>query len=162
MMVSDLSSGGRKSSRISAHQAPSSAKFDRQRNLTLKARPRGIIEPLGRSSMRSKGSSNSSEDKVKVCKNCLRKMVEFLFTQVGVGAVVVCYTIVGASIFQARQIEVVFTCVLITSKTCQANWPPKLAFLCNRGRSWRSFFWFNELYLLRYTLWIHYTLIIET
>lgn len=56
--------------------------------------------------MRSKGSSNSSEDKAKVLKNCLRKMVEFLFTQVGVGAVVVCYTIVGASIFQANLVSI--------------------------------------------------------
>ena len=76
-------------------------KLDRQRNLTLKSRTSARVEPLGRSSLRSKGSSNSSnQDKVKVFKNCLRKMVEFLFAQVGAGGVVVCYTIVGASIFQ--------------------------------------------------------------
>ena len=74
-------------------------KLDRQRNLTLRSRS-SRVEPLGRSSLRSKGSSNSSEDKVKMFKNCVRKMIEFLFTQVGVGAVVVCFTIVGASIFQ--------------------------------------------------------------
>ena len=104
MMVSELSSG-RKMSRMSyqssgnSHGMPS--KLDRQRNLTLRA-PRSSrgVEPLGRSSLRSKGSSNSSEDKVKMFKNCVRRMIEFLFTQVGVGAVVVCFTIVGASIFQ--------------------------------------------------------------
>ena len=46
--------------------------LDRQRNLTLKSRTSARVEPLGRSSLRSKGSSNSSnQDKVKVFKNCL-------------------------------------------------------------------------------------------
>ena len=77
------------------------AKLDRHRNLTLKSRT-SRVEPLGRSSLRSKGSSNSSsqQDKVKLVKNCLRKFVEFIFAQIGVGGIMVCYTIVGASIFQ--------------------------------------------------------------
>ena len=76
-------------------------KLERQRNLTLKSRTSTRVEPLGRSSLRSKGSSNSSnQDKVKIFKNCLRKMVEFIFAQVGMGSMVLCYTIVGASIFQ--------------------------------------------------------------
>ena len=107
-MMAELSSK-RKMSRLSYQSANSSGimnqqhhahpKLDRQRNLTLRSRS-SRVEPLGRSSLRSKGSSNSSEDKVKMFKNCVRKMIEFLFTQVGVGAVVVCFTIVGASIFQ--------------------------------------------------------------
>ena len=49
----------------------------------------------------SKGSSNSSgQDKVKLFKNCVKKMVGFVFAQVGVGGAFMCYTIVGASIFQ--------------------------------------------------------------
>ena len=106
--MAELSSK-RKMSRLSYQSANSSGimnqqhhahpKLDRQRNLTLRSRS-SRVEPLGRSSLRSKGSSNSSEDKVKMFKNCVRKMIEFLFTQVGVGAVVVCFTIVGASIFQ--------------------------------------------------------------
>ena len=107
MMVSELSTAGRKMSRMSYQSSANShgmpIKLDRQRNLTLRA-PRSSrgVEPLGRSSLRSKGSSNSSEDKVKMFKNCVRRMIEFLFTQVGVGAVVVCFTIVGASIFQVE------------------------------------------------------------
>ena len=106
-MMAELSSK-RKMSRLSYQSANSSGimnqqhphpKLDRQRNLTLRSRS-SRVEPLGRSSLRSKGSSNSSQDKVKMFKNCVRKMIEFLFTQVGVGAVVVCFTIVGASIFQ--------------------------------------------------------------
>ena len=75
-------------------------KFDRSRNLTLKSKSSRAVEPLGRSSLRSKGSSNSSEDRVKLFKNCVRKMFLFLFTQIGVGAFVVFYTICGALIFQ--------------------------------------------------------------
>ena len=76
-------------------------KFDRQRNLTLKSKSsRGTVEPLGRSSLRSKSSSNSSGDRVKLFKNCVKKIFLFLFTQVGVGAFVVLYTIAGALIFQ--------------------------------------------------------------
>jgi hypothetical protein len=110
-MMADLSSA-RKMSRMSQHHqvvptliavgcGAGAPKLDRQRNLTMRSRP-GRVEPLGRSSLRSKGSSNSTqeEDRVKLFKNCVRKIVEFLCTQVGVGGVVVCYTIVGASIFQ--------------------------------------------------------------
>ena len=76
-------------------------KFDRSRNLTLKSKSsRGTVEPLGRSSLRSKSSSNSSGDRVKLFKNCVKKIFLFLFTQVGVGAFVVMYTIAGALIFQ--------------------------------------------------------------
>ena len=87
-------------------------KLERQRNLTLKSKTSARVEPLGRSSLRSrdpsllrsKGSSNSSnQDKMKLFKNCLRKMVEFIFAQVGMGSMVVCYTIVGASIFQVSR-----------------------------------------------------------
>ena len=86
-MMAELSSK-RKMSRLSYQSANSSGimnqqhhahpKLDRQRNLTLRSRS-SRVEPLGRSSLRSKGSSNSSEDKVKMFKNCVRKMIEFLF-----------------------------------------------------------------------------------
>ncbi len=106
-MIADLGNVRKISRTTSAYHPPAPAsvtsggtlKFDRQRNLTMKSCP-GRVEPLGRRSLRSKGSSNSSEDKVKQCKNCVRRLAEFFFTQVGVGAVVVCYTIVGAIIFQ--------------------------------------------------------------
>ena len=56
---------------------------------------------IGRSSIRSKGSSANSDNKLKVLKNCFRSTVEFMFTQVGVGGVVIAYTILGAVAFQA-------------------------------------------------------------
>ena len=83
--------------------------LNRTRNLTMKNRQHGgRIEPLGRSSLRSKASTstkssgNNAEkgNRVKAFKNCCRKTVEFMFTQVGVGAIVVMYTLMGASIFQ--------------------------------------------------------------
>lgn len=117
MMAAQLSQGmdlgGRKMSRIS-YQHPGidsstspGKSMDGRRNLTLKSRSsRRGVEPLGRSSLRSKGSSSNSgsggkaTDKVKLLKNCLRTMAEFMCAQVGVGSVMVAYTIVGASIFQ--------------------------------------------------------------
>lgn len=112
MAAQTMDLGGRKMSRISYHQNPAadnaalSKSMDR-RNLTLKSRSsRRGVEPLGRSSLRSKGSSSNSgsgaTDKVKMLKNCLRTMAEFMCAQVGVGSIMVCYTIVGASIFQVH------------------------------------------------------------
>lgn len=96
---------------------PRNVPLNRSRNLTMRNRPSGRIEPLGRSSLRSKGSSSSSDKhkggekteeqdlpkgkrRLKAMKNCCRKAVEFMFTQVGVGAVVVFYTLMGARLVQ--------------------------------------------------------------
>lgn len=50
-----------------------------------------------RSSLRSRDSSSTTEsDPREKIKDCLRKFVAFMCTQVGVGALVVCYAIVGA------------------------------------------------------------------
>ncbi|CAG0925102.1 unnamed protein product, partial [Notodromas monacha] len=58
---------------------------------------------LLRSSLRSKGSSSSSgeRDPRERFKDCCRKIVQFLFSQVGVGALVVGYAIFGAFAFIA-------------------------------------------------------------
>lgn len=55
-----------------------------------------------RSSMRSRGSNstNGSDPREKV-KDCCRKLVAFMCTQVGVGALIVGYAIIGAFAFQA-------------------------------------------------------------
>lgn len=54
-----------------------------------------------RSSLRSKGSSSTSDvDPREKIKDCCRKFVAFMCTQVGVGGLVVGYTIVGAFTFQ--------------------------------------------------------------
>ena len=101
-------------------------KFDRQRNLTLKSKSsRGTVEPLGRSSLRSKSSSNSSGDRVKLFKNCVKKIFLFLFTQVGVGAFVVLYTIAGALIFQVSYQVVVKKCYILSGILAflASGWP---------------------------------------
>ncbi|KAG7310157.1 hypothetical protein JYU34_004710 [Plutella xylostella] len=51
-------------------------------------------------SMRSRDSSSTvgSDPREKI-KDCLRKFIAFMFTQVGVGALVVCYAILGAASF---------------------------------------------------------------
>ncbi|XP_041968054.1 TWiK family of potassium channels protein 7 [Aricia agestis] len=51
-------------------------------------------------SFRSKDSTstNDSDPREKI-KDCLRKFIAFMFTQVGVGALVVCYAILGAASF---------------------------------------------------------------
>lgn len=52
------------------------------------------------SSMRSRDSSSTAgSDPRERIKDCLRKFVAFMFTQVGVGALVVCYAILGAASF---------------------------------------------------------------
>ena len=62
------------------------------RNLTMRNRS-SKLEPLGRASLRSKGSSaganstasnekGGSSDRVRALKSCCRKLVEFTFTQV--------------------------------------------------------------------------------
>ncbi|RZC36292.1 Ion trans 2 domain containing protein [Asbolus verrucosus] len=56
-----------------------------------------------RSSSRSKDSSISDADPREKIKDCCRKFVAFMCTQVGVGALVVCYAIIGA--FGFREIE---------------------------------------------------------
>lgn len=81
---------------------------------------RSSLETLTRGSMRSgdsqrdswkdfsKGSSGFSEtekDRGKAVRTCCRATVEFVFTQVGVGGLVVCYTIVGAFAFQAIETQ---------------------------------------------------------
>lgn len=49
------------------------------------------------SSMRSRcSSSTTGSDPREKIKDCLRKFIAFMFTQVGVGALVVCYAILGA------------------------------------------------------------------
>lgn len=53
-----------------------------------------------RTSLRSKGSSSSDVDAREKIKDCCRKFVAFMCTQVGVGGLVVGYTIVGAFSFQ--------------------------------------------------------------
>ncbi|XP_026498445.1 TWiK family of potassium channels protein 7 [Vanessa tameamea] len=51
-------------------------------------------------SFRSKDSSSTVEsDPREKIKDCLRKFIAFMFTQVGVGALVVCYAILGAASF---------------------------------------------------------------
>lgn len=52
-------------------------------------------------SMRSRESSSTagSEDPREKIKDCFRKFIAFMFTQVGVGALVVCYAILGAVSF---------------------------------------------------------------
>eukprot|EP00095_Tigriopus_kingsejongensis_P003371 maker-scaffold153_size302544-snap-gene-1.7 protein:Tk03371 transcript:maker-scaffold153_size302544-snap-gene-1.7-mRNA-1 annotation:"hypothetical protein DAPPUDRAFT_324055" len=64
--------------------------------------------PPPRSSVRSKAStgSSSSQTRAKSLKSCCRTFVEFMFTQVGVGALVVAYTLMGASIFQHIETQV--------------------------------------------------------
>ena len=58
-------------------------------------------------SVRSRGSSSvSSSDPREKLKDCCRKFVAFMFTQVGVGAVVVCYAIAGAFAFMSIEAEV--------------------------------------------------------
>ena len=59
----------------------------RSRNLTMRSRSAGgRLEPLGRSSLRSKVSktstASSEQTRMKAFKNCCRKAVEFMFTQV--------------------------------------------------------------------------------
>ncbi|XP_023335414.1 TWiK family of potassium channels protein 18 isoform X1 [Eurytemora carolleeae] len=75
-----------------------------ERSRSIKSRST-YVGSLGGTSVRSKNSSASSEDKTKVVKDCCRSVVEFLFTQVGVGALVVSYTIVGAIAFQAIETQ---------------------------------------------------------
>lgn len=51
-------------------------------------------------SFRSKDSSSTTgSDPREKIKDCLRKFIAFMFTQVGVGALVVCYAILGAASF---------------------------------------------------------------
>lgn len=106
-------SGGRTSVRDGGGRSAGSKRPPRPsgRNLTMRQRSSGRPEPIGRSSLRSKASSSNSGsdpskhqavDRVKQLKNCCRIAVEFMFTQVGVGALVVAYTIMGASIFQVK------------------------------------------------------------
>ncbi|KAJ8985334.1 hypothetical protein NQ317_008365 [Molorchus minor] len=52
-----------------------------------------------RCSSRSKGSSSSDPDPREQIKDCCRKLVAFMCTQVGVGAMVFGYTLIGAVIF---------------------------------------------------------------
>lgn len=61
-----------------------------------------------RSSMRSSRGSNSStngSDPREKLKDCCRKFAAFMFTQVGVGALIVTYAVVGAFMFQAIERE---------------------------------------------------------
>ncbi|XP_073952746.1 TWiK family of potassium channels protein 7-like [Choristoneura fumiferana] len=52
------------------------------------------------SSMRSRDSpSSTGSDAREKIKDCLRKFIAFMFTQVGVGALVVCYAMLGAASF---------------------------------------------------------------
>ncbi|XP_064096003.1 TWiK family of potassium channels protein 18-like [Macrobrachium nipponense] len=56
----------------------------------------------GMASQRSYGtSSSSSQDSRTRCKNCYRKFISFMCTQVGVGGLVVSYAIMGAFAFKA-------------------------------------------------------------
>ena len=82
----------------------------------MRQRQTGHPEPIGRSSLRSKASKGSSSatprsagaagagggdgQRMRRFKDCCRITLEFTFTQVGVGALVVAYTIMGAFIFQ--------------------------------------------------------------
>ena len=80
----------------------------------MRQRQTGHPEPIGRSSLRSKASKESSGggtagsasagasdgQRMRRFKDCCRITLEFTFTQVGVGALVVAYTIMGAFIFQ--------------------------------------------------------------
>ena len=84
----------------------------------MRQRQTGHPEPIGRSSLRSKASKGSSGatasgggtggtgggggegQRMRKFKDCCRVTLEFTFTQVGVGALVVTYTILGAFIFQ--------------------------------------------------------------
>jgi potassium channel subfamily K, invertebrate len=61
----------------------------------------GASVPVTRSSVRSRssGGSSSEVDPRERVKACCRKLVEFMFTQVGVGGLVVCYAFVGAAGF---------------------------------------------------------------
>lgn len=60
-----------------------------------------------RGSVRSRGSSSaSSSDPREKLKDCCRQFVAFMFTQVGVGALVISYAIMGAFAFTAIEGEV--------------------------------------------------------
>lgn len=63
-----------------------------------------------RGSVRSRGSSSaSSSDPREKLKDCCRQFVAFMFTQVGVGALVVSYAIMGAFAFMAIEGETLVT-----------------------------------------------------
>lgn len=55
-------------------------------------------------SSRGSNSTNDSDPREKM-KDCCRKLAAFMFTQVGVGAVIVCYAICGAFAFQAIELK---------------------------------------------------------
>lgn len=62
--------------------------------------------PLPRSSLRSRGSSSTTgSDPREKIKDCCRKLVAFMCTQVGVGGLVVAYAIVGAFGFISVEIN---------------------------------------------------------
>lgn len=67
---------------------------------------RGRVPVRGmRSSVRSRGSSSTTSDPREKVKDCCRKLVAFMCTQVGVGGLVVCYAIMGAWVFIAIETQ---------------------------------------------------------
>lgn len=86
----------------------------------------------GRASQRSHGmvsqrsygtSSSSSHGSRTKCKNCCRKFVSFMCTQVGVGCLVVSYAIFGAFAFQNIEVKANLpTTVLIHDDTIRTLW----------------------------------------
>ena len=113
-----------KTSIVTSTSMPKNGKATR--NLTMARSPRaGHLEPMGRSSLRPgpkdgaisalamsslppsmrkrKEILTPSQRRWKAFRNICRTVFEFMFTQIGIGGLVIAYTIVGAFIFQ--QIE---------------------------------------------------------
>ena len=60
------------------------------------------VDPYGKMSVHSRVSTApTTPDRATVFKTFCRSLVQFMFTQVGVGGLVVCYTVCGAITFQA-------------------------------------------------------------
>ena len=116
-----------KSSTSAASSLPKNVKSTR--NLTMARSPRaGHLEPMGRSSLQpapkdgaisalvltstpssmrkhNKQILTTSQKRWKAFRNICRSIFELMFTQVGIGGIVIGYTIVGAFIFQAIELS---------------------------------------------------------
>lgn len=95
-----------------------------------------------RSSTRSKGSSSTSDvDPREKVKNCCRKLIAFMCTQVGVGGLVVGYAIVGAFAFKRIEegYKVQFDKVLASRNEClEKVWNITLHFNVNNEELFRT------------------------
>jgi len=94
-------------------------------------------------SIRSKGStSEESQDRAKAIKDCCRIFIELIFTQVGVGCLVVCYTIVGAIAFQSLEtmdaVDDITEVVIRRSKAVEDLWNITTTFNTLNRRLWNE------------------------